>query len=251
MYLLWLLFAALMGLMLGDATPGPLEQAMGLNYKVLFSRNPVPRGLRKEQYYPVRLSNGSRFVCVVPEVSQQQETSAVLFVVNSDAPARFLQRIHERFHNVCVQMLDGWWTYRFCWNDKVEQLHLPVAILRDGVLLATESLGTPTRFLLGVAPSKEALNFHFGIDPFGDRYISTRYPNGDICDLTNAPRETEIRLYCAQPNEKEKMTLREVEVCRYVTSVKLKDACLPELQPQMGQQPITCHEIVFGTLQAA
>ncbi|RNF06593.1 hypothetical protein TraAM80_03863 [Trypanosoma rangeli] len=250
MWLLWLLLAALLGLMPSDATFSPLEEAMRLNYRVLFSRNPLPRGLHKEQYYPLRLSNGSRFVCVVPEVSQQQETSAVLFAVNRNVPARLLQRIHERFRNVCVRFIDGWWTYQFCWNDEVVQLHLPTMILKDGVLLATESQGSPTRFLLGVAPSKESLSFHFGIDPFGDRFISTRYPNGDLCDLTNAPRETEIRLYCAQSNEEEKMTLREVEACRYVTSLKSKYACIPELQPEMGQQPITCHEIDFATLQA-
>ncbi|RNF18488.1 protein OS-9 isoform X1 [Trypanosoma conorhini] len=250
MWLLLLILAALSDLMPSGATLGPLEQAMEFNYKVVFTRQPPPRGLGREQYYPVRLSNGSAFVCVVPEGSQQHESPAALFEVNRSVPAQFLQRIDESFRDLCVSLLEGWWTYRFCWNNDVVQLHLPMMTLGDGVLLETELQGSPTHFLLGVAPSKEALSFHFGMDAFGERFIRTRYPNGDLCDLTKAPRETEIRLYCARNNEIETMTLREVEVCRYVASVTSKLACIPALQQEMTERLMTCHELLFRSPKA-
>ncbi|EAN91270.1 hypothetical protein, conserved [Trypanosoma cruzi] len=241
---IFLLLAVLSVLKPTDATPDPLEHAMGLNYKVAFSQKPPPRGLSKEQYYSMRLRNGSFFVCVLPEVLLEQRSSAALFEANSEVPVKFIERIHERFKKVCINLLEGWWTYRLCWNDAIVQVHLPTVILSDGVLLTTEPQGPQTQFLLGTSPSKDDLNFRYGVDALGNRYIFTKYPNGEVCDLTNAPRETEVRLYCARDNEEEKMTLREVEVCRYVVSLTSRHACIQELQQEVTQRTITCHELV-------
>ncbi|EKF29044.1 hypothetical protein MOQ_007189 [Trypanosoma cruzi marinkellei] len=244
MRLILLLIAVLSVWKLTDATPDPLEHAMGLNYRVFFSQKPLPPGLSKEYYYPMRLRNGSFFVCVLPDVLLEKRSSATLFEANSEVPAQLIQHIHERFKKLCINLLEGWWTYRLCWNEAILQVHLPTVILSDGVLLTTEPQGPQTQFLLGTSPSKDVLTFRYGLDTFGNRYISTNYPNGDVCDLTNAPRETEIRLYCARENEEEKMTLREVEVCRYVVSLTSRHACIQELQQEVTQRTIRCHEIV-------
>ncbi|KEG09967.1 hypothetical protein DQ04_04371030 [Trypanosoma grayi] len=220
------------------------EHLTDSSYSIIFSREPAPQLLDKERYYPMQLSNGSAYVCVLPEEQRKREETGKRFEVNSRLPAHVVSSLHHIFRDWCFNTVDGWWTYMFCWNNKVEQFHAPPLVLRDGKLLA-ESSRAQSYFLLGAAPPIDTMDFRYGMAPSGERYIYTKYRNGDVCDLTQTPRMTEVRMYCAPEGEKSSLRVHESEVCRYVARVKSRRACIPELQRQVTRSVITCHELSY------
>ncbi|KAH8607881.1 putative Glucosidase II beta subunit like protein [Trypanosoma vivax] len=242
----------------------PFDVPTNSKYTVEFSHMPTPLGTEGKQHYPMRLENGSTYVCVMPD-SPPQPTSGVdvptetnkrgnnevedaIFKPHEVVLPQSFEVINSSLHNMCYKLNDGWWTYRLCWGDRMEQYHVPPA---DNKAEKNKAPKSPprerTHYLLGIAPPQDTLDLRYGVDLRGHRFIYTVYSDGDACDLTHLPRVTEIRLYCPPEGESTEllMTVREAEMCYYILSLSLRGVCVKELQkPQQKPSIIRCYSEV-------
>ncbi|KAK4854361.1 hypothetical protein QYF36_022739 [Acer negundo] len=56
------------------------------------------------------------------------------------------------------------------------------------------------------------------------RYHAHQYTNGTICDLTNQPRETEVRFVCSEPRAMIS-SFTELSTCKYALTVQTPMLC--------------------------
>nr|CCC95647.1 unnamed protein product [Trypanosoma congolense IL3000] len=213
-------------------------------YSVVFSRESAPTGLNEENYYTMRLSNGSSYTCVLPSVtydpSRGNREDAVQHVPLS---LEDLSEVGRALDGKCYTMEESWWTYRLCWGSKMEQYHLPLAVKMGKKVLADTS--KTSYYLLGVAPPSDVLDLRYGVDAKGLWYLYTVYSDGMTCDLTQLPRTTEVRLYCLDEDRDKGLTMRvrETEVCHYVVTLIAKDACVLRLKERVQNYGvISCHK---------
>ncbi|CBH18080.1 hypothetical protein, conserved [Trypanosoma brucei gambiense DAL972] len=222
------------------------EEVTEHKYNIVFSRDPVPSGLSEEQYYPMRLSNGSAYLCVLPDITVEEKKTLQAEDSELDVPLSLehVAVVNRALKNMCYTMEESWWTYRLCWGSGVEQFHRS-AVAGDSKSNAPKQMKEDPHFVLGVAPPADVLDLRYGVNTKGLRYIYTIYSDGLTCDLTQLPRTTEVQLYCAREGEGNSPTMRvrEAEVCRYIVSLTAKEVCLlglKEIQQRYGV--ITCHE---------
>ncbi|XP_071737192.1 protein OS-9 homolog [Rutidosis leptorrhynchoides] len=93
----------------------------------------------------------------------------------------------------CLQQ-EGWWLYEFCYHKKLRQIHVEddkSFVLGEYDSEATTAYNSNLYDIstLKDPRSKDALQ----------RYHAHQYKNGTTCDLTNKPRETEVRFVCLEP----------------------------------------------------
>ncbi|BHF61453.1 Protein OS-9 [Sparganum proliferum] len=99
-------------------------------------------------------------------------------------------------------MSTGWWTYEVCFGRSVSQVHED-----NGHIVANTSLGL------------------FSSDYDWDRAVMQFYRNGDSCDLTGAPRSTELRLICSENPVTTILDVVEPETCSYLLRVGVPELC--------------------------
>lgn len=100
-------------------------------------------------------------------------------------------------------------------------------------------------FFLGMARDTKNTNIHFitSISPSSpqDSYISFKYHDGTVCDLTNNARTTEVRVYCATDEKKQQLLvlggsvggkhsnfigdIEEPSSCNYILKFYSSDLC--------------------------
>jgi protein OS-9 len=56
------------------------------------------------------------------------------------------------------------------------------------------------------------------------RYHAHQYTNGTTCDLTNKPRETEVRFVCSEPRAMIS-SITEISTCKYALTVHVPTLC--------------------------
>ncbi|ORC91337.1 uncharacterized protein TM35_000063420 [Trypanosoma theileri] len=221
-----------------------IDPGKDTSYSIVFSHERIPAELpSSSQYYPMKLSNGSSYLCMIPDTSPTKESlSTSSLEVHSRVSSRTTAILHAALNDWCYHQREEWWSYQLCWNTRIVQFHQEVIMMHgDGNTPLVSSAGNKNFFLLGMSPPAEAVELRYGVDPSGERYIYTMYTNGHICDLTKMPRVTEVRLYCAREDDREKLQVVESEVCRYVASVYSGRACVPELRRQIVQSEIRCY----------
>lgn len=120
----------------------------------------------------------------------------------------------------CLYGGSGWWKYEFCYGKKVEQYH------QEGTERKTViSLGTFDKELhlqwLKENPSKRP-------KPLASRkHVSHFYSNGDICDVTQKPRQLEVKLKCKRSDSPSTVSLYLLEprTCEYVLGIESPLVC--------------------------
>ncbi|KAH9598254.1 Protein OS9-like [Trypanosoma melophagium] len=237
------------------------DRVRDMRYSVIFTHTRIPADnntIPPSQYYPMKLRNGSSYLCILPDMppKQQQEEeknrdnnahhrNSVMqsFEPNSLLPPHTAAELHIAFRNWCYGKQEEWWTYQLCWNERIVQFHIQMVMGNGDAHVSIVSTAPQSHFLLGLSPPNAAgVELRYGMDPSGERYIYTNYNNGDVCDLTRLPRSTEVRLYCAADDEREKLQVVEAAVCRYVASVTSPRACVRELRRQIVQSEIRCYD---------
>lgn len=225
-------------------------------------------------WLPIVMPGGKRMICNVPSLAtldspsgepQWVQTSTDQLAPDERIPRHLVKKLHESMAGVCAERNDGWWSYSACWNRHVQQYHLndPPNFLGKGPLMQIHD-GT-----------REGDVF-YKIDPVRGPYVSVTYFNGTVCDLTNAARETELRLGCrmlpedddgsahlsttgtfiAEGDDVDKsiavdttIDVSEIEKCKYVVWLSSPKACLRELQKKESMPMATvCRALDFATL---
>ncbi|KAF8407182.1 hypothetical protein HHK36_006308 [Tetracentron sinense] len=194
--------------------------------------------------------NGQKFLCFLPRVEKTKSGKSVTqhntsnLIVESEervklkTPDELLEQLKDR----CYARQEGWWSYEFCYHDKLRQVHI-------------EDEKVVQEFVLGVYDAEATASFNQNLsdvstlkDPrskdASQRYHAHQYTNGTICDLTNQPRETEVRFVCSEPRVVIS-SITELSTCKYALTIQCPMLC-KHLMFQ-GERPvwhtINCNEL--------
>jgi hypothetical protein len=116
-----------------------------------------------------------------------------------------IQRRLKTLEGICAQIHKGWWSYEWCYLQEVSQFHIELGTdSPSGISISDiSSLGKfDTRRQLIVSESMLPNNLAEDIPELGR--VVDEYRNGDICEETNEPRQTNVNFLCCS----ERMMLR-------------------------------------------
>ncbi|KAJ6363305.1 hypothetical protein OIU78_003476 [Salix suchowensis] len=130
----------------------------------------------------------------------------------------------EALKGLCFVRQEGWWSYELCYQQKLRQFHME-----------DEKEKVVQEFILGVYDEEATAAFNQNLsdistlkDPrskdASQRYHAHQYTNGTICDLTNEPRETEVRFVCSEPRAMIS-SITELSTCKYALTVHSPVLC--------------------------
>ncbi|KAI4377317.1 hypothetical protein MLD38_014967 [Melastoma candidum] len=150
---------------------------------------------------------------VMPGVIMETEKQVKL-----KTPDELLEVLSDR----CFLRQEGWWSYEFCYNKKIRQFH-------------QEDEKVVQEYILGYHDPEATLAYNENLsdistlkDPrskdASQRYHAHQYTNGTTCDLTNQPRETEVRFVCSEPRVMIS-SITELSTCRYALTVQCPMLC--------------------------
>ncbi|KAM3270127.1 protein OS-9 [Capsicum chacoense] len=173
--------------------------------------------------------NGEKFLCYLPKVDKPKIGKSVTpnissLVVDTEkriklkTPDELLEVLKDR----CLTRLEGWWSYEFCYENKLRQVHL-------------EDEKPVQEFVLGYYDAEATAAYHQSHsdnsvlkDPrskdASQRYHAHIYTNGTVCDLTNEPRQTEVRFVCSEPRALIS-SITELSTCKYALTVHCPTLC--------------------------
>ncbi|XP_030024178.2 endoplasmic reticulum lectin 1 isoform X1 [Manduca sexta] len=121
----------------------------------------------------------------------------------------------------CLNGGTGWWKYEFCYGKHVVQYHV-------------DRTGEKTTLMLGKFDEDAHLqwikeNKGKAPKPVEQRtYVSHFYSNGDVCDKTGKPRQTEVKLKCLENSSSPaqvSLYLLEPRTCHYILGVESPLIC--------------------------
>nr|XP_049696425.1 endoplasmic reticulum lectin 1 isoform X3 [Helicoverpa armigera] len=137
-------------------------------------------------------------------------------VITDDSPVRAFLNGEN-----CLNGGTGWWKYEFCYGKHVVQYHV-------------DRTGEKTTLLLGKFDERAHLDWikeNKGKAPKPVEYrtsVSHFYSNGDVCDKTGKPRQTEVKLKCLENSSSPaqvSLYLLEPRTCHYILGVESPLIC--------------------------
>ncbi|KAL6974042.1 Protein OS-9, partial [Sarracenia purpurea var. burkii] len=174
--------------------------------------------------------NGDKFLCFLPKVEKskagkpvtQQNMSSLIMESEKRIKLKTPDELLEVLKDRCFIRQEGWWTYEFCYQKKLRQLHL-------------EDEKVVQEFVLGVYDDEATSVYNQNLsdistlkDPrskdASQRYHAHQYTNGTICDLTDQLRETEVRFVCSEPRAIIS-SITELSTCKYALTIQCPMLC--------------------------
>ncbi|KZV27428.1 protein OS-9 [Dorcoceras hygrometricum] len=175
-------------------------------------------------------NNGEKFLCFLPKVEKsksgkllsQHNISSMIMESETRNKIKTPDELLEVLKDRCFIRQEGWWSYEFCHQNKLRQIHI------DDEKVVQE-------FVLGVYDSQatEAYNQNLADistlkDPrsrdASQRYHVHLFTNGTVCDLTNEPRQTEVRFVCSEPRAMIS-SITELSTCKYALTFQCPTLC--------------------------
>lgn len=134
--------------------------------------------------------------------------------IADDSPVRAFLNGDE-----CLTGGSGWWKYEFCYGKHVKQYHEDRNGQRTVVRLGTFNEEAHKTWILENRAKAPA--------PLGTRTsISHFYSNGDYCEKTGRPRQTEVKLKCVDSSKSQvTIYLLEPKTCNYILGVESPIIC--------------------------
>ncbi|XP_039018819.1 protein OS-9 homolog [Hibiscus syriacus] len=140
--------------------------------------------------------DGKDFLCFLPMVEKAktlksvnlQNTSSMIVESEKRVKLKSPDELLEVLKDRCFIRQEGWWSYEFCYQKQLQQVHV-------------EDDKVVQEFVLGVYDKEASASFNQNLsdvstlkDPrsndLSQRYHAHQYTNGILCDLTNLLLET-------------------------------------------------------------
>ncbi|KAI8565667.1 hypothetical protein RHMOL_Rhmol03G0278200 [Rhododendron molle] len=174
--------------------------------------------------------NGDKFLCFFPKVEKsksgrpvyQQNTSSLILETEKRIKLKTPDELLEVLKDRCFIRQEGWWTYELCYQKKLRQLHLEdEKVVQEFILGAYDAEATAgyNQNLSDISTLKDPRS-----KDASQRYHAHQYTNGTVCDLTNQPRETEVRFVCSEPRAMIS-SITELSTCKYALTVQCPTLC--------------------------
>ena len=126
--------------------------------------------------------------------------------------------LDDQLRETCLEHPAGWWTYRWCHGKDVRQFHKeknktvsPTDITSLGARAVAPAGAGAGAGEGGGAELKKSLGYHAQV-----------FEGGKGCDETGKGRNTEVRFYCCDPNQKSLVSFQSIDepkVCSYTLSL--------------------------------
>ncbi|OMO61694.1 hypothetical protein COLO4_33365 [Corchorus olitorius] len=165
--------------------------------------------------------DGKNYLCFLPKVEKAKTGKPATQHNTSSMIVESEKRVKLKTPDELLEQ-EGWWSYEFCYQKQLRQLHLE----EDKVV---------QEFVLGVYDEEATAAFNQNLsdistlkDPrskdASQRYHAHQYTNGTLCDLTNQPRETEVRFVCSEPRAMIS-SITELSTCKYALTIQCPMLC--------------------------
>ncbi|MFS7966446.1 putative mannose-6-phosphate receptor binding domain superfamily, protein OS9 [Helianthus anomalus] len=175
-------------------------------------------------------SNGENFQCYLPKVEKpendkptiHENTTSLILETEKRFKLKTPDELLEPLKDRCLIRQEGWWSYEFCYHKKLRQVHVEDdRIVQEFVLgeYDAEATAAYNRNLSDISTLKDPRS----IDA-SQRYHAHQYTNGTTCDLTNEPRETEVRFVCSEPRAMIS-SITELSTCKYAITIHCPTLC--------------------------
>lgn len=118
----------------------------------------------------------------------------------------------------------GWWKYEFCYGKHVHQYHEDKDNGKTSVVVGTWNQEEHVEW----AKKNTARAYHLQDDGTQTvRMVSHFYGNGDICDITDKPRQVTVKLKCKESDSPHAVTVYMLEPhsCQYILGVESPVIC--------------------------
>jgi len=118
----------------------------------------------------------------------------------------------------------GWWKYEFCYGKHVHQYHEDKDSGKTSVVVGTWNQEEHIEW----AKKNTARAYHLQDDGTQSvRMVSHFYGNGDICDITDKPRQVTVKLKCKESDSPHAVTVYMLEPhsCQYILGVESPVIC--------------------------
>ncbi|RAL50135.1 hypothetical protein DM860_007809 [Cuscuta australis] len=200
-------------------------------YKIEFHPEDSPFHPDDDQEAVVMPNNkGEKFLCFLPKVHNskssklvsQQNTSSLILETEKHIKPKTPDELLDVLKDACLLRQEGWWSYEFCYQKKLRQIHVEdEKVVQEFVLGYYDSEAT-------MAYNENRSDISTLKDPrskdSSQRYHAHLYTNGTVCDLTNQPRETEVRFVCSEPRAMIS-SITELSTCKYALTVHCPILC--------------------------
>ncbi|XP_036118056.1 endoplasmic reticulum lectin 1 isoform X5 [Molossus molossus] len=118
----------------------------------------------------------------------------------------------------------GWWKYEFCYGKHVHQYHEDKDSGKTAVVVGTWNQDEHIEW----AKKNTARAYHLQDDGTQTvRMVSHFYGNGDVCDITDKPRQVTVKLKCKESDSPHAVTVYMLEPhsCQYILGVESPVIC--------------------------
>ncbi|KAG0264898.1 Protein OS-9 [Actinomortierella ambigua] len=228
--------------------------------------NPWPKGSRMI----MTSSDGQRWACDIPEPPEETKAPEPVKLSTAELEkeeSRLIQQGLELLYatkDACVFLTiqRNYWTYQFCYKDRIEQYHLAqdgkkVVKLGDTYTLARfksnaeESADSPANAAQKSLqkPSKLSTSSRTSIKEGYDRkQLVQEWSGGTTCDLTKKPRKATIHYQCDPGLLKDEITMvNEPATCVYTIVISSPRLCkepafVPVPQPEAAV--VECRPVI-------
>jgi len=169
----------------------------------------------------------------------------------------------DGFEKPCLRLNEGWWAYEFCHLKHIRQFHEEEVTVvnkdegNDGnnkekkkeqvtkrlAVVDSHSLGKYTGST-SISEIDKRMKIIKGATS-AKTYASMWYEGGDVCDLTQRPRRTEVRIYCDDSAHSRFVDISERATCEYVLRLSSRAICRhPAFTPDKPiTQQIVCRPV--------
>ncbi|XP_046770818.1 endoplasmic reticulum lectin 1 isoform X3 [Gallus gallus] len=118
----------------------------------------------------------------------------------------------------------GWWKYEFCYGKYVHQYHEDKESGKTSVVVGTWNKEEHIEW----SRKNAARTYYLKEDGTQTvRMVSHFYGNGDVCDLTDKPRQVTVKLKCKESDSPHAVTIYMLEPhsCQYILGVESPVIC--------------------------
>ncbi|CAL5039610.1 unnamed protein product [Urochloa decumbens] len=201
-----------------------------------------------QESVPMANHEGKHYTCFLP-VEETKTMKSILpqnatnVIIESDRRIKPKEpdELLEPLKDQCFYRHEGWWSYEFCYHGRIRQVHVEgEKVIQEYVLGEYDDDATTAYHENSTSQSAEA-DHH--VKDISKRYHVHLYTNGTVCDLTDIPRETEVRFVCSEPTVLIS-SIKEISSCKYVVTIQSPMLCKnPLFHQEKRTLSIHCNEL--------
>ncbi|XP_076900760.1 protein OS-9 homolog [Bidens hawaiensis] len=175
--------------------------------------------------------NGDKLLCFLPKVEKLtnekptvlENTTSLILGTEKRIKLKTPDELLDVLKDQCLLRQEGWWSYEFCYSRRLRQIHVEEdnKVVQEFILgeFDAEATAAYNRNLSNISTLKDPRS-----KDASQRYHAHKYTNGTTCDLTNEPRETEVRFVCSEPRAMIS-SITELSTCKYALTIQIPTLC--------------------------